>query len=83
MRNLLHSILKESDLPSFLKRVQVEVIQEKASPEILEKLVKLILVYIHYKKNLYAKFQETNSWEIKYEATEQSSGIPGTHEVLA
>jgi hypothetical protein len=83
MRNLLHSILKESDLPSFLKRVQVEVIQEKASPEILEKLVKLILVYIHYKKNLYAKFQETNSWEIKYEATEQSSGIPGINEAFA
>jgi hypothetical protein len=67
MRSLLHSILQEKDLASFLKRVQVEAMQGKAATQTMEKVVYLILVYVYYKKNLYSKFQETNRWEIKYE----------------
>jgi hypothetical protein len=67
MRSLLHSILQEKDLASFLKRVQVEAMQGKAATQTMEKVVYLILVYVYYKKNLYSKSQETNRWEIKYE----------------
>jgi len=56
MRSLLHSILQEKNLPSFMETAQSEVIAEKAVPATLEKIVSLILVYIHYKKNLFSKF---------------------------
>jgi cell division septum initiation protein DivIVA len=69
MRSLLHSILQEKNLPSFMKTVQREVMQEKAAPQMLEKLVCLILVYIHYKKNSYSKFQESQHWGKNYEET--------------
>ena len=68
MRSLLHSILQEKNLPSFLKAVQSELLQEKAAPETLEKLVYLILAYIYYKNNLYFKFQKSHHGEIKNEA---------------
>ena len=68
MRSLLHSILQEKNLPSFLKAVQSEVLQEKAAPETLEKLVYLILAHIYYKNNLYFKFQESHHGEINNEA---------------
>jgi hypothetical protein len=45
------------------------VMQKKAGPEILEKLVYLILVYVYYKKNSYSKFQESQHWEKNYEET--------------
>ena len=67
MRSLLHSILQEKNLPSFLKTVQSEVMQEKAAPETLEKLIYLILAYIYYKNNLYSKFQESHHGETNYE----------------
>jgi len=66
MRSLLHSILKESDLPSFLKRAHVEVMQGKAKTETLEKLVHLILIYVHYKNNLHLKFQQSHHLEMNY-----------------
>jgi hypothetical protein len=69
MRSLLHSILQEKNLPSFIQTVQSEVMQKKAGPEILEKLVYLILVYVYYKKNSYSKFQESQHWEKNYEET--------------
>jgi len=69
MRSLLHSILREKNLPSFIQTVQSEVMQKKAGPEILEKLVYLILVYVYYKKNSYSKFQESQHWEKNYEGT--------------
>ena len=67
MRNLLHGILKEKNLLSFIKRIESEIVQEKAPPETLEKLVYLILVYIYYKNNIHFKFQESHRWEINYE----------------
>ena len=69
MRSILHDILQEKNLPLFLEAAQTEIIQEKASPSTLEKLVYLILVYIHYKNNLYSKFQESHNLEINYEET--------------
>ena len=69
MRSLLHSILNEKNLPSFMETAQSEVMQEKAAPATLEKIVSLILVYIHYKKNLYSKFQESQQLERNYETS--------------
>jgi hypothetical protein len=43
--------------------------REKAEPQTLEKLVCLILTYVHYKNNFYSKFQESHWGEIKYEET--------------
>jgi hypothetical protein len=70
MRSLLHGILQEKNLPSFLERVQSEMIQEEATPETLEKLVYLILAYIFYKDNFYSKFQEYHHRETTYEEAE-------------
>jgi hypothetical protein len=67
MRSLLHNTLGENDLPSFLKRVQSEVMQKTASPTTLEKIVHLILAYIYYKKNSYLKFQESQQGKMNYE----------------
>ncbi len=64
IRSLLHSILQEKNLPSFLTRVQGEVIQERATSETLETLVYIILAYIHYKDNLHSKFRESHRWRI-------------------
>jgi cell division septum initiation protein DivIVA len=69
MRNLLHSILREKNPASFMEAAQSEVIRGKAEPQTLEKLVHLILAYIHYKNNFYSKFQESHWGEIKYEET--------------
>ena len=69
MRSSLHSILHEKNLPSFMETAQSEVIEEKAAPATLEKIVSLILVYIHYKKNLYSKFQESQQLERNYETS--------------
>ena len=68
MRSLLHGILQEKNLPSFLKSVQSEVLKERASPATLEKLVYLILAYIYDKNNLYFKFQKSHHGEINNEA---------------
>ena len=67
MKNLLHSILQEKNLSSFMETAQSEVMREKAAPQTMEKLVYLILAYIHYKNNFYSKFQESHYWEINYE----------------
>jgi hypothetical protein len=69
MRTLLHIILQEKNLPSFLRTVQSEVMLEKAAPQALEKLVYLILAYIHYKNNFYSKFQESHHSEVNYETS--------------
>ena len=69
MRNLLHNILQENNLSLFMETVQNEVMQQKASPATLEKLVCLILAYIHYKANLFAKFQESQPLEVNYETS--------------
>jgi hypothetical protein len=44
-----------------METAQSEVMREKATPQTLEKLVYLILAYIHYKNNFYSKFQESHS----------------------
>jgi signal transduction histidine kinase len=72
MRSLLHSILQEKNPVSFMETAQSEVMREKAAPQTLEKLVYLILAYIHYKNNFYSKFQESHYWEINYEETAKS-----------
>jgi hypothetical protein len=68
-RILLHSILQEKNLSSFLSAVQSEVIWEQSEPATLEKIAYLVLAYIHYKNNLYSKFQESHWGEINYEET--------------
>jgi len=72
MKNLLHSILQEKNLASFMETAQREVMREKAEPQTLEKLVFLILAYIHYKNNFYSKFQESHWGEINKEEHEAS-----------
>jgi hypothetical protein len=67
MRSLLHSILQEKNLSSFMETAQSEVMREKAEPQTMEKLVYLILAYIHYKNNFYSKFQEPRYWAMNYE----------------
>jgi len=52
-----------------METAQSEVIDEKAAPATLEKIVSLILVYIHYKNNLYSKFQESQQLERNYETS--------------
>jgi hypothetical protein len=69
MRSLLHSILQEKNPVSFMETAQSEVMRDKAEPETLEKLVYLILAYVHYKNNFYSKFQESNWGEVNYEET--------------
>jgi hypothetical protein len=69
MRNLLHSILQEKNPDSFMETAQSELVRGKAEPQTLEKLVYLILAYIHYKNNFYSKFQESHWGEINYEET--------------
>ncbi len=71
MRNLLHSILQGKNPASFMETAQSEVILGKTEPQTLEKLVYLILAYIHYKNNFYSKFQESHYWEINYGKTAQ------------
>jgi len=46
-----------------METAQSEVMREKAMPQTLEKLVYLILAYIHYKNNFYSKFQESQFGE--------------------
>jgi thiamine biosynthesis lipoprotein ApbE len=72
MRNLLHSILQEKNPTSFMKTAQSEVMRGKAAPQTLEKLVYLILAYIHYKNNFYSKFQESHWEEINKKEHETS-----------
>ncbi|MFA5322165.1 MAG: hypothetical protein WC373_05770 [Smithella sp.] len=72
MRILLHSLLQEKNLPSFLSTVQSEVMRGKAEPATLEKITYLILVYIHYKNNFYSKFQESHYGETDKEKHEAS-----------
>ncbi len=69
MRSLLHSILRGKNPASFMETAQSEVIRGKAEPQTLEKLVYLILAYIHYKNNFYSKFQESHYWKINYKET--------------
>ena len=69
MRSLLHNILQEKNPASFMETAQSEVMQEKTTPQTLEKLVYLILAYIHYKNNFYSKFQESHWGEINYDET--------------
>jgi hypothetical protein len=71
MRSLLQSILQEKNPASFMETAHREVMLEKGTPQILEKLVYLILVYIHYKNNFYSKLQESHYWEINYGKTAQ------------
>jgi cell division septum initiation protein DivIVA len=61
MRSLLHNIRQGKNPASFMETAQSEVMREKATPQTLEKLVYLILAYIHYKNNFYSKFQESHS----------------------
>jgi hypothetical protein len=72
MRSLLHNILQEKNLSLFMETAQSEVMREKAAPQTMEKLVYLILAYIHYKNNFYSKFQESRYWEINKEEHEAS-----------
>ena len=69
MRDLLHNILQDKNPASFMETAQREVMREKATPQTLEKLVYLVLAYIHYKNNFFSKFQESNWGEVKYEET--------------
>jgi hypothetical protein len=72
MRSLLHSILQEKNPASFVETAQSDVIRGKAEPQTLEKLVCLILAYVHYKNNFYSKFQESHWGEINKEEHEAS-----------
>ena len=71
LRSLKTLLLQEKNPDSFMETVQSELMRGKAEPQTLEKLVYLILAYIHYKNNFYYKFQEAHSWEINYEKTAQ------------
>jgi hypothetical protein len=72
MRSLLHSILQEKNPASFVETAQSDVIRGKAEPQTLEKLVCLILAYVHYKNNFYSKFQESHWEEINKKEHEAS-----------
>jgi hypothetical protein len=72
MRSLLQSVLQEKNTASFMETAQREVMLEKGTPQTLEKLVYLILVYIHYKNNFYSKLQESPYGEINSEEHETS-----------
>jgi hypothetical protein len=69
IRSLLHSVLKETNITQFLDGAEQEIIGETASKETLEKLVRIILVHIHYKTELHRKFQGINEQEINYAAS--------------
>jgi hypothetical protein len=69
IKKLMRIILKESPLDSFIENAQTEITQEKASSELLEKMLYLILAYIHYKDNYYSKLQGFNNEEISYAET--------------
>jgi hypothetical protein len=69
MRSQLHNILGQNNLSIFMETVQNEVMQDKASPATLEQIVNLILVYIHYKNNLFAKLQQSQPLEVNYETS--------------
>jgi hypothetical protein len=64
IRGLLHTILRETNLTQFLSQAQKEVINESVTKEVLEKLIGLILVHIHYKAELNRKFQENKDIDI-------------------
>ena len=68
-KKLMRIILKEASLDSFMENAQYEIIQETASSELLEKLLYLILAYVHYKDNYYSKLQGFNNEEIRYAET--------------
>ena len=69
IKKILRIILKESTLNSFIENAQTVIMQEKASTELLEKMIYLILTYIHYKNNYYSKLQGLNKEEISYAET--------------
>ncbi len=66
IRSQLHSILNETSLSQFLHRAEKEIINETASKEMLEKMVCLLLVHVHYQTELNQKFQEIKDSEINY-----------------
>lgn len=69
VRNLLYNVLQESDITKFFNHAEEEIIAETASGEMLEKLVSIILVHIHYKTELNRKFQDIKEQEINYAAS--------------
>jgi hypothetical protein len=69
IKKLLRIIIRESSLDSFIENAQSEIMEEKTSTELLEKLIYLIVTYIHYKDNYYSKLQELNKEETNYAET--------------
>lgn len=69
IRSLLYSVLQETDITGFLERTEKEIIGENVTAEVLEKLVGIILIHIHYKMKLNRKFQDSKEQEINYAAS--------------
>ena len=59
IRDLLDGILKEKTIGEFLDRAEQDIIRETAPEEALGKLIKIILVHVHYKTKLNQKILET------------------------
>lgn len=66
IKKIMRIILKESPLESFLDHARSEIVQGKASSEILEKVFYLILAYIHCKDDHYSKVPDVHPEEISY-----------------
>lgn len=69
VKNLLYSVLQETDIAKFLELAEKEILTETASGEMLEKLVGIMLLHIHYKTELNRKFQDIKEQEINYAAS--------------
>lgn len=66
MKQIFHLILKDSALNSFMENAQSEIINGRTSTALLEKLICLILAYVHYQNNHYYKIQGSNEEETNY-----------------
>jgi len=68
-RKLLRLISNHSTLNIFLNQAQNEMMRENASTENLEKIIYLILAYVHYKENYDANRRDINHEDILYAET--------------
>ncbi len=69
IKKLMRIHLQNSDLHTFLESTKNEIMQDNMTQEVLEKMIYLILAYIHHKDNHYSNLQHSNHGDTSYAET--------------
>ncbi|MGB5217614.1 MAG: hypothetical protein WBN66_04895, partial [Smithella sp.] len=69
IKKIMRNHLNNSNLDSFLESTQNEIMLDKVTQEVLEKMIYLILAFVHHKDNHYSNLQHPNHGDISYAET--------------